>query len=79
MDRPVDEDRENDPLDAVTVPEKDKLDETVLGAPAVGRGTEGLTEWDEQAETFGTWTPRDGRDDGMLEADRERREASGET
>jgi hypothetical protein len=72
----------------------------VLGAASVGhpdqvppevvRGTETLTEWDEPADTSGTWTPREGRDGGTLEAerlveagneeaDRERRLAAGET
>lgn len=100
LDRPVDEDREIDPLGPVPIIETDNLDETVLGAAALGhrdqvppevaRGTERLTEWDELADTSGTWTPSEGRDDGRLEADRlveagneeadrERREAAGET
>ena len=94
------ESRDVDSLGGVPIIETDNLDETVLGAAAVGhpdhvppevvRGTESLTEWDEPADTSGIWTPRDGRDDGRLEADRlveagneeadrERREAAGQT
>lgn len=88
-----------DSLGKVPIGETDNLDETVLGSAALGNphlipaeiaiGTETITEWDEVADEAGTWTPRDGRDDEMLdaarlveagieEADRERRMAAGE-
>ncbi len=100
VDTPVNAEKDTDSLGGVPIIETDNLDETVLGAAAVGhpdqvppevvRGTEALTEWDEPADASGTWTPREGRDDGMLEADRlveagneeadrERREAAGES
>jgi len=100
LDTPVNAEKDTDSLGGVPIIETDNLDETVLGAAAVGhpgqvppevvRGTEALTEWDEAADASGTWTPREGRDDGMLEADRlveagleeadrERRLAAGET
>ena len=89
-----------DSLGRVPIIEIDNLDETVLGAAAVGNpdllapeiawGTGELTEWDEPVNAAGTWTPREGRDDGMLDADRlveagieeaerERRVAAGES
>ena len=97
---PVNAEKDTDSLGGVPIIETDNLDETVLGAAAVGHpdqvppevvwGTETLTEWDEPADTSGTWTPREGRDDATLEAerlvdagneeaDRERRQAVGET
>ncbi len=99
-DTPVNADKDTDSLGGVPIIETDNLDETVLGAAAVGhpdqvppevvRGTEALTQWDEPADTTGTWTPREGRDDetleaerlveaGSEEADRERRQAARET
>jgi hypothetical protein len=84
-------------LGRVPINDTDNLNETVLGSAAVGdpdtvppevvKGTEALTEWDEPADAAGTWTPREGLDDGMLdaarlyeagieEADRERRLAA---
>ena len=84
-------------LGRVPIADTDNLNETVLGSAAVGdpdtfppevvKGTEALTEWDERADAAGTWTPREGLDDGMLdaarlyeagieEADRERRLAA---
>jgi hypothetical protein len=100
VDTPANSVKDTDSLGGVPIIETDNLDETVLGAAAVGhldqvppevvRGTEALTEWDEPADTSGTWTPREGRDDvtleaerlveaGNEEADRERRLAAGET
>ena len=91
---------DTDNLGGVPIMEIDNLDETVLGAAAVGgpelvppegaRGTEEITAWDEPADLSGTWTRRDGRDDGMFdaarlveagleEADRERRLAAAGT
>jgi hypothetical protein len=99
VNTPVNSDKDTDSLGGVPIIETDNLDETVLGAASVGhpdqvppevvRGTEALTEWDEPADTSGTWTPREGRDGGTLEAerlveagneeaDRERRLAAGE-
>ncbi len=80
VDTPVNADKDTDSLGGVPIIEIDNLDETVLGAAAVGYpehvppevvwGTEELTKWDEPADETGTWTPREGRDDGMLEAER---------
>lgn len=66
-------------LGAVPIQPTDNLDETVLGAAAVGNpnavppevaeGTGSLTEWDTPANAEGTWTPREGRDDEMLDAE----------
>jgi hypothetical protein len=86
-------------LGRVPISDTDNLNETVLGSAAVGdpdttppevvKGTEALTEWDQRADATGTWTPREGVDDGVLdaarlyeagieEADRERRLAAHE-
>ncbi len=72
--------RQHETLGGVPIQEADNLDETVLGAAALGHpdmvppevvaGTGELTAWDEPLEASGTWTPRDGRDDGTLDADR---------
>lgn len=87
-------------LGRVPISDTDNLNETVLCCAAVGgpdtnppevvKGTEALTEWDEPEGAAGTWTPREGLDDGVLdaarlyeagieEADRERRIAAHET
>jgi hypothetical protein len=88
-----------DHLGRVPIADTDNLNETVLGSAAVGdpdiippevvKGTEALTEWDERADATGIRTPREGLDDGILdaarlyeagveEADRERRLAAHE-
>ncbi len=64
----------------VPIQETDNLDETVLGAAALGHpdmvapeavaGTGELTAWDEPVDLSGTWSPGNARDDGPLEAER---------
>lgn len=66
-------------LGAVPIQPTDNLDETVLGAAAVGNpnavppevadGTGALTEWDTPADASGTWTHRDGLNDEMFDAE----------
>ncbi len=88
-----------DHLGGVPIADTDNLNETVLASaavvdpdsipPEVVKGTEALTEWDEPADAAGIRTPREGLDDGILdaarlyeagveEADRERRLAAHE-
>lgn len=67
-------------LGSVEIYETDNLDETVLGAAAIGipdhtppelvSGTENLTSWDESSEVSGRRTPKLGIDEGIVDAGR---------
>ena len=76
----LEQDHDLETLGNVEILETDNLDETVLGAAAVGipehmppeliAGTENLTDWDESEEVTGRRTPIFGADDGMVDVER---------